>query len=128
MASKSNKAFSLLEVIITVAILSTAIVFVFRAFTTVLSSVRFSQNITYACLLAEDKLWEIEEKQKESSDPLEIASGTKTLQGRDFRWDYTATKIADLNLVDLEFNLHWQEKAREKEYSLNFRTYLRSKE
>lgn len=128
MASKSNKAFSLLEVIITVAILSTAIVFVFRAFTTVLSSVKFSQNITLACFLAEDKLWEIENKQKDTKGPLSTASGTEKIQEQDFNWDYTVTEIQDLNLVELKFNVNWKENVREKEYVLNFATYLIPKE
>lgn len=124
MASKSNKAFSLLEVMITVAILSTAIVFTLRAFATVLSSVRFSQNIALACLLAEDKMWEAQVRQKENEESLEPTSGKETIQGRDFNWDYEATKIPDLNLIDLKFNVNWKEKIREKEYVLNFVTRL----
>lgn len=124
MASKSNKAFSLLEVMITVAILSTAIVFALRAFATVLSSVRFSQNITLACLLAEDKIWEAEEKQKETPGPLGIASGKETIQGRDFNWDYTATEIEGMDLIDLKFNVNWKEKVRQEQYALKFVTYL----
>lgn len=114
MASKSNKAFSLLEVLITVAILSTAIVFVFRAFTTVLSSVRFSQNITLACLLAEDKLWEIEEKQKQSQDPIGSESGTEKIQNQDFLWSYTTSKLADYDLIELNLTVN----------NINFVTYL----
>ncbi len=109
---------------ITVAILSTAIVFTLRAFASVLTGVRFSQDISLACLLAEDKMWEAEAKQKESKEPLEPASGSQTMGGRDFNWDYTAAKIEDMDLINLEFNVSWKEKAREKEYTLDFITYL----
>ncbi|MFH1191309.1 MAG: prepilin-type N-terminal cleavage/methylation domain-containing protein, partial [Candidatus Omnitrophota bacterium] len=53
----SKRGFSLAEVLITMAILVTGIVFVFRAFVTSMSSAKFSQNITMACLLAENKIW-----------------------------------------------------------------------
>ncbi|MFA4843036.1 MAG: prepilin-type N-terminal cleavage/methylation domain-containing protein, partial [Candidatus Omnitrophota bacterium] len=55
-----NKGLTLLEVLITVAILAGAIVFVFRGFLTALSATKFSQNVTLACLLAEDKIWKAE--------------------------------------------------------------------
>jgi len=126
--SKSNKAFSLLEVLITVAILSTAVIFVFRSFTASLSSAKFSQNITLACYLAEAKLWEIEQNQRQSPSPLDPDNGTEKMQGRDFNWSYETIKLEGLNLIKLRFNISWQEKIREKEYSMEFLTYLIPKE
>jgi type II secretion system protein I len=111
---------------ITVAILSTAIVFALRAFAVVLSGVRFSQNITLACLLAEDKIWEAEMKQKENKDLLKPASGKETMQGRDFNWEYEVSDTDSANLKFLKFTVSWQEK-RENPYSLEFFTYILSK-
>ncbi len=128
MASKSNKAFSLLEVLITVAILSTAIVFVFQSFTASLSSSKFSQNITLACYLVESKLWEIEQKQKQDTKPLEPAQGAEKIQGRDFNWSYEIKEL-DSALPELEqltLTLSWEEK-RENPYTLEFSTYLLKK-
>jgi type II secretion system protein I len=129
--SKSNRiksrSFSLLEVIITVAILSIAIVSIFRAFTTVLSTLKLSQNMTLACFLAEDKLWEIEQRQRDNVKPLE-ASGSETIQEREFKWDYTTEKDSSglANLNKLVFIVSWQEKRRgEEQYIIN--TYLTPK-
>jgi hypothetical protein len=98
-----------------VAILSTAIVFIFRAFTTVLSATKLSQNITLACLLAESKLWEIEQRYKDNKQPLG-REGEEIIQDKEFRWDYTTEPI-------LEFNVTWQENAnKEEKYSIA--TYL----
>lgn len=122
MALKSNKAFSLLEVIITVAILSTAIVFVFRAFTTVLSSVKFSQNITLACFLAEDKLWRIENNFALTDEAQPEKPEEK------FRFDFTKENIPELSILkELTLAVSWEEK-RANPYSLQFATYILSKE
>lgn len=116
--------FTLLEVLIALAILSTAIVFIFRSFTASLSSVKFSQNITLACYFTENKIWELEEEQKAKAGPLESQQGSQKLQGKDFKWAYQAKRLGSSNLVQLEFIISWQESLREKEYALEFDTYL----
>lgn len=122
MEYKSNKAFTLLEVLITVAILSTAIVFVFRSFTASLSSVKFSQNITLACYLAKSKLWEIEQYYKNN---LELpASGEETVQNKKFNWSYEITVSETSNLEQLKLTISWQENIREAPYTIEFLTYL----
>lgn len=128
MKFRLNRAFSLLEVLITVAVLSTAIIFVLRSFTAALSAARFSQNIGLACYLAENKLWEIEQKQKLYYEPLIPEQGSQILQERRFNWAYTLSKLTDADLILLKVKVSWQEKAREKEYSLSFSTYLLPKQ
>jgi len=124
MISRFNKAFTLLEVLIALAILSTAIVFIFRSFTSSFSSTKFSQNITLACFFAENKIWELEQEQKAKIGPIESQQGNQKLQGKDFKWSYQAKRLGNSNLVYLEFIVYWQENLREKEYSLEFDTYL----
>lgn len=114
----NRRAFSLLEVIITLAILSAGIVFILRAFSASLYAAKFSQNITLACLLAEEKLWEIQEKQ--GGQEFLPAQNKETMQGRDFNWSYEAAKLEDSELTELKFNVSWRESAREKEYTLKF--------
>ena len=123
-AKKSKRAFSLLEVVITVAILSTAIVFVFRGFATVLVTVRLSQNMTLACFLAEDRLWELEVRQAGSLDQLGNDRGELKMQGRDFNWSYQTTRLENSRLIKLELGVSWKENNREKEYQMDFLTYL----
>lgn len=123
-AKKSKRAFSLLEVVITVAILSTAIVFVFRSFATVLATAKLSQNMTLACFLAEDKLWEAEVRQRSISDLLGFDRGTLKMQGRDFNWSYQTTRVENSRLIKLELGVSWKENNREKEYQMDFLTYL----
>ncbi len=121
---KSNRAFTLLEVLITVAILATGIVFLFRSFAAALSAARFSQDISLACYFAEDKIWEIEEKRKASARPIASDSGTEELEDRTFGWSYNAVELEDLGLVRLEFMVSWEEAAGKEKYNMEFFTYL----
>ena len=127
MTSRSNKAFSLLEVIITVAILSVAIMFIFRSFASAIASTKFSQNISLACFLAESHLWEIEQRHKDNL-ALPSPQGTEKIEERGFNWDYTILDTDIPELKKLKFTVSWKERLREKEYSVDFFTYLAPKE
>lgn len=122
MVSKFSKAFTLLEVLITVAILSTAITFLFRSFTAVLSSAQFSQYISLACYLSEDKLWEIEQANTGGSGFPE--SGSAMQQNKNFNWRYEIQDTDHQDLKELNFIVSWKVKTREKEYLMEFLTYL----
>jgi len=122
----SNRAsFTLLEVLITVAILATAIIFVFRSFTASLTSAQFSQDITSACYLAEDKLWEIGQTQVNA--PKSSDQGSQRIQNKDFNWYYEIQNTDNAELKELKLTVSWKEKVREKEYTMDFLTYLAPK-
>lgn len=121
MQLKSNRAFSLIEVIITVAILSSAIVFIFRAFTALLSYAKLSRDITVACYLAEDKLWQVQQRWTDLKSPLE-PSGRELIQEQTFSWNYNTEEIQE-SLTKLTLTVSWKESInRQEEYS--FDTYL----
>lgn len=126
MKSRCNKAFSLIEALIATAILSTAVIFLFRSFATVLSAMRLSQNITLAGYLAEGKLWEIEEMYKYGENL--PTPGTDTLQNTDFKWSYEISDADIQDLKKLNLTLSWRESLRLGEYSMNFLTYLEQRE
>lgn len=113
MRLKSNKSFSLLEVVITVAILTSAITVVLRAFTTIISGVNLSQNITMACLLAEDKLWRLE-----NGFALEESAEEKP----EFSYTQETLDTGIPGLDKLKLGVSWEEK-RANPYSLEFYVY-----
>lgn len=122
MGWRSDKAFSLLEVVVTVAIVSLALVFVLRGFSVILSSARLSQDITLACLLAEEKIWEVENGLATSG------SRSQEIQARQFGWEYrqypeTSAPAADL--VRLDLSVTWDASVARKE-KLDISTYLLS--
>jgi type II secretion system protein I len=118
----SLTGFSLIEVLLTVAILSSVIIFIFRSFAALLAYTGFSQNLGLACYLAEEKLWEIEELAKQNL--VLPQPETETSQDKDFSWDYKITPSQDDALDELELSVSWQQKLKEKPYSLGFVTYL----
>ena len=124
MELRCRRAFSLLELLIAMGILSAAVVFIFRAFATSLSVAKFSQNIILATIISENKLYQIQEKQKESTAPLTSDSGKEVMAGREFTWSYESAKLEDKELIKLKFDISWQENLKEKPYAMEFFTYL----
>ncbi|MDD5595493.1 MAG: type II secretion system minor pseudopilin GspI [Candidatus Omnitrophica bacterium] len=124
MGSKSNKGFTLIEVLVTIAIVSTAIIFIFRSFATLLSSQKMSQNMILACFLAEEKIFIISEEQKKSSSALGYREGAEQLQGSQFDWNASLLDSTDLGLVQLEFNVFLPGKNGGEKTRLNFLTLV----
>lgn len=118
---RKNKGLTLIEVLITVAVLATAIVFVFRGFVSSLSATRFSQNITLACLVAEDRIWRLENKL-----PLTDSAEVEERQDSKFLWEDAIGDVNPDNLPGLKLltlTASWEEK-RKNLYSLVFLTYF----
>ena len=123
MKLKSNKGFSLIEVLITTGILSTGIVFVFSSFTAVISAVKLSQNMTFACLLTENKMWEAQQVLASGSTPQ--PSSTESIQGKDFKWSFESLDTAFPKFRQLKFGISWKETLKEKDYTLEILSYSR---
>ncbi|MBU1727135.1 MAG: prepilin-type N-terminal cleavage/methylation domain-containing protein [Candidatus Omnitrophica bacterium] len=120
---RSKRGFSLIEVLITVGIISTGIVFLFSAFAAAMSAVKLSQNMTFACLLAENKIWETEQALRTGSSPQ--LNGAENIEGKDFKWDIEILDAAGSDPKKLKLNLSWKEKLKEKDYSLETLSYLK---
>lgn len=115
-----SKAFSLLELIIAVAVLSVGIVAVLEALSFTARLAGLSNDIVNAVFLTEDKMQELEFKESQrllESEPQE-AMGEKDK----FKWEYMNNLDADLGLYKLDFNIKWQRRDREEKINLN--TYL----
>lgn len=121
----AQAGFTLIEVLITVAILSTSIIFLFRSFTVSLSSAKFSQDITLGCFLAEEKIWDVIYAYNHS---LKLPDPAKeTLQNKDFNWTYSIADTDNDKIKELKFTVSWKENAREKAWPLEVSTYLVAK-
>lgn len=122
MLLKSNKSFSLVEVLITVGILSSAITFIFRSFTASLFAVNFSQNISLACYLSEDKIWEITQAYKSALDMPE--SGDEAIANKDFNWRYELLETDVPDIKELKFTVNWAKGNKKQNYRIEFLNYL----
>lgn len=115
-----KRSFTLSEVLIATAIFAGGMVFVLRSFIVLLSAANFSQNMTLACFLSEEKIWEIEQNYKRGINTESF--GSQQIAQKDYKWNYTVTETDSLNQLD--FEILWQERPREKEYSMKFAVYL----
>ncbi len=117
----NNKAFSLIELLIAAAILSTGLITIFKAFSFSAKSVGISADLTNAVFLAEEKIQELEFTRKINSTSLgQLDNNGKV--GK-FDWNYTASFLPDLNLYALNFDVFWRKANEARDVRID--TYLR---
>lgn len=110
-----NKAFSLLELIIAVAILSIGIIANLQAFSFSARVTGLSCDYINAVFLGENKLQELEFKEKQNLIKEESINDT---EGK-FNWGYNITYNPDLDLYKLNFRVSWQRLNRNETIDLN---------
>jgi prepilin-type N-terminal cleavage/methylation domain-containing protein len=124
-ALRSNRAFSLIEVLITVGIIASVIIFLLRSFATALAGAKLGQEIQLGCYLAEEKAWEL---QSAYSLGLKVPeAGKEKRQNKEFNWSYDLQDAAISGLKELKIKVFWPQDQRKNEYSLDFLTYLAAK-
>ena len=123
--SRPSRAFTLVEVLLAVAILSGAIVFVLRSFMASLSAVRLSQDMTQACFLAEGILWSAEDRGRLGIPAASArGAGRLTLEGRDFEWSYESVPAEPAAPQELSVKVGWRQKAQGPARQLEFLTCI----
>lgn len=121
--SQFNNAFTLLEVLVTTAIISIGLTFIFRSFTTALAASKLSNEILSACYLAEDKAWQLEQlyccqavKPDLNPPPAETNSGLNC------SYEISDTESRDLKKLKLVITFGKNEREAR---NLDFLTYLK---
>ena len=120
----TNKAFSLAEVLITVAILSSAIVLLLQSFTTSLSATRLSQHIELASLLAESQLLDVIQNYAGGNELPGGSTKQEKIEGLNFDLNFQLSDTDYTGLKKLTLVVSWPENMREKPYSVEVATYL----
>jgi prepilin-type N-terminal cleavage/methylation domain-containing protein len=117
----NDRGFSLLEVIVTIAILSVGIVMVMEAIVFSTGAAALSCDVVSAVFLAEDKLQELEYKEADSliSNEPEEAQGTRDK----FSWKRTLKLDPAIGLYALDMELEWKTKSRQESFGVQ--TYFR---
>jgi len=115
----NNKGFLLLEVMVSVAILSIGLVFVLGSFMSSIRAMSLSEDYFKASLLLEDKLYEVyntELKERSLSDEFDDF-------GKRFSWHLDVEKLEDFPLFQVGLKILWDKRTRQHELSLI--TYFR---
>ncbi len=112
-----NRGFSLLELIISVAVLAIGITTVLQAFSTSVVSGGLSSDFINASFLAKDKIQELEFKEKQG------LLGKEPAQVKEKKGKFEALSVlnfdSDLNLYRLTVNITWLRSKTEKSLRLN---------
>lgn len=117
--SLRNRGFSLLELIMALAILSAGIVVVLQAFSFCAQATGLSCDIISAVFLAEDRIQELEFQEAQGSLKETFDKGGS---GR-FGWERSVILDQDLNLYKTNIKISWQRQGRTQ--SLEADTYLK---
>ncbi len=129
-----HKGFLLLEVVVSIAIITGALVFVVRAYTTAKYALQRSSVMFTSSILLENQMFEFEEKGSIESD---YKDGKDFPDDRDYSWSVSAVKTdtdpvlnqkLGLNLVTLEVSRNRDRKeARSYITKYGIATYLYAK-
>ena len=117
-----NEGVSLLELLITLAILAIGIVVVLESISYSTRMTALSCDVIRAVFLAEDKLQEL--SFKEGTGNITDIEETGADAANKFRWHYKIEKNRDYNAsLNLNFNINWERSKRLEEIGVD--TYLR---
>ncbi|MDD5729677.1 MAG: type II secretion system protein [Candidatus Omnitrophica bacterium] len=112
-----TKGFSLVELVIAVAILSIGIIFVLQAFSFSIKATAVSCDMMEAAACAKDILQELQFK--ETGKLIQKEPNTvKNSKGK-FSWVYKLDLDNDTNLYKLNLNITWQTQKRNESLSVN---------
>lgn len=130
----NKRGFLLLEVIVSIAIITGGLVFVSRVYSTAKHAIQRSFVLFGSSLLLESKMFEFEERQNIKSD---FKDRKKFSDDRDYLWaistvpvpaDETLRQALDLNIVTLEVS-RMKDRDEKKSYITRYylTTYLNNK-
>ena len=123
---RERQGFTLLEVMVSISILSFGLIFILQAFSRSLNAIRISQNNLQAGMVAEEKMAQllINPQQTRSATAGNLG-GKDKLEGFEFNWRLewaSADDYKDLNKT-LSY-IHWRQGKRKGGFSII--TYLRT--
>ena len=114
--SKKNQGFTILEVLIAMAILAVAGVAVTRASSQSLNSLIILQQVTYGSWVAENRLVELQLEDK--WPPANNKKGQVEMAGGDWYWQQQVEKVADKSMRKITILVKAQEDDKEPLYQL----------
>jgi prepilin-type N-terminal cleavage/methylation domain-containing protein len=113
------RGFTLLELIVTVAILSLGIVFIYEGFFVSLGVSSYTKNYLDVQLWIEQKLWDIQDKLLRYKTLLtQQSSGSFILRNKNFLWELSYALIEGtekINLYEIDLRVRWKEGLRNVE-------------
>ena len=115
---RNNRGFLLLEVMVSVAILSVAFVLILNSFTRSLRAIELSEDYFRAGLLLEQKLLEISASDAEEGS----SEGTFIDFNNRFSWSLDVVRLKEDSIREANVKISWNKGSRE--HGISILTYL----
>lgn len=116
---KKNRGFLLLEVMVSVAVLSVGILLILNSFVRSLRAIEFSENYFKAGLIAQEKIYEM----GCAGGNRALADGVLADFGNKFSWHMDAVRIEEEAIDEIMFKVFWNERNIQHDFSVV--TYFR---
>ena len=125
-----KKGFTLVEVLVTTAVLSLGIVLIYRAFFTLLDSFGYYSNYLRVAAFADEKLWQAQDALScFGPDAGAGSSGRLNIQNKDFNWRLSVGPITAESLYRIDLAVSWRQGPRTRELSRNtYALYIKKEE
>ncbi len=122
--------FTLVEVLVTTAVLSLGIVLIYRAFFTLLDSFGYYSNYLRVIAFADEKLWQAQDTLScFGSDAGAGSSGRLNIQNKDFNWRLSVSPVEAESLYRIDLTVNWQEGPRIRGLTRNaYALYIKKEE
>ena len=126
----SLTGFTLIEVLVTTAVLSLGIVLIYRAFFTLLDSFGYYSNYLRVIAFADEKLWQAQDTLScFGSDAGAGSSGRLNIQNKDFNWRLSVSPVEAESLYRIDLTVNWQEGPRIRGLTRNaYALYIKKEE
>jgi len=117
----SQRAFTLIEVMVAVAVLSFGLVLIYQAFFIVLDTFNYGADYLEVSPWINEKIWQAQDSIIHKGSLAEIApEGEFVLQNKKFTWSLKSAQISGLNdLSSLNLEVSWKEGKRTAQVSRN---------
>ncbi len=114
MLQTGNKGFTLFETVVTTAILSLGILFIYEGFFVCLDSFNYCSNHLYAASWLNEKIWQAQNELSHFGPAAHIQTNGEFDKGnRGFKWDLLPKLIdTEKGLYKIDLSLSWQEGQR----------------
>jgi len=109
MKNNNNSGFMLMEILVSVAILSIGIVILVQSLSSAIRSNELSGNVVLATLLGQQSLWQIKEKGYDYG----VTQGNFGTEYPNFHSEMEAKNLL-ANLDDIKLKIIWTERGQEK--------------
>lgn len=113
-----DKGFLLMEVMVSIAILSIGFVLILNSFTRSIKALKLSEDYFKAGLLLEEKIYEISNSNLEPGS----TNGVFTSPDSRFSWNLDVLEIEEVNLNEVSLEISWNQ--GNKRHGMSLATYL----